>query len=265
MADTGEFPAMARTTRAEPKVFTRIISTPPGSPWRQARMAELEARQSAPLPLSDVAYRLKRLGFWDGGAARFAALYVRAADFTESFVANVSVDGATLTLRMDHPSETRRRSARIAAFALVSTVVLIIAGAGLATANARRERLTQALDAAEQQASSRLRQAQAIHRRTREAALLEAAARHDVTVQSVMADLNWAAANRIPEARIQAFHWQGGALALEALGPNPPIEAFERPLLRSAKPIRPGVWAWAAAKPASIQPAVSAPVSSDLR
>lgn len=265
MADAGELPNMARASHPEPKVFSRVISTPPGPPWRQTKMADLEARQSAPLPLADVAYRLKRLGFWDGGAARFAAFYVRAADFTESFVTELQVDGDTVTLRMAHPAEARRRSAQVATWGLAGAVFLILAAAGLATAGAQRERLTQTLDAAEQQASSRLRQAQAIHRRTREATLLEAAARQDVGVDTVMADLNWAAANRAPDARIQAFHWQGGALALEALGPNPPIEAFERPLLRSAKPIRSGVWAWAAAKPAPIRPAVSAPVSSDLR
>ncbi len=265
MADAGEFPDALRSPRPEPKVFTRVIATPPGPPWRQARMADLEARQSAPLPLADVAYRLRRLGFWDGRAARFAALYVRAADFTESFTAEVMVDGEQLKLRMAHPAEERRRAARFGTIGLAAAVVIVVLAGGLASAGAQRERLSLTLDTAEKQAATRLRQAQAVHRRVREAALLDAASAHDTTVETVVADLNWASANKTPDARIQAFHWQSGALAVEALGPNPPIEALDRPLQRSAKPVRGGVWAWAAARPAPIQPAVSTPVTSDFR
>lgn len=265
MADTGEHPDIGRAGRVEPKVFTRVIAIPPGPPWRQDKMADLEARQSAPLPLSELAYRLKRLSFWDGGAARFVAFYVRAADFTESFTAQALVDGETHKVRLDHPAERRRRSARMATLSLAGTVLLLIVAGALTTALARRDRLSQTLDAAEQQASAKLRQAQIINRRTREATLLEAASRQDTTVDTVIADLNWAAANLAPEARVQAFHWQGGALALESLGPTAPILGGDRALLRSSKPIRPGVWAWATAKPTIIKPAVDKPVSSDLR
>lgn len=265
MADNGEVSGPDATPRREPKVFTRVISTPPGMPWRQARMADLEARQSAPLPLSDVTYRVRRLGLWDGRAARFAAFYVRSADFTETFVAEAAVDGDKFKLRMVHPSEDRRRASRAATLGLTAAVLTIVLAAGLTSAGAHKQRLSETLDQAEQQASSRQRQAGAIHRRTQEATLLASAAKQDLTVDNVVADLNWVAANRNTEARVQAFHWQNGALAVEALGPNPPIDAIGRPLQRSAKPVRPGIWAWVAARPDTIRAVVSRPVSSDLK
>ncbi len=265
MTDTGEPMRPSPAGGTPPRVFTRLISTPPGPFWRQAKMAGLEARQSAPLPLTDVSFRLKRLGYWDGGAARFAALYVRASDFTESFIAEIQVDGAAVRVRMPHPEEERRRRARVVTLTLASTVVVGVLTLGLATAATKRERLAEQLDTAEQQASARMRQAQAIQRRVQEATLLSAASRQDVEIEAVIADLNWAATNRTAEARIQAFHWQNGALAVEARGPNPPIEAMDRPLVRSTKPIRPGVWAWATATQAPIKPSLARPVTSDLR
>jgi len=265
MADAGQSPPTSVNDAGPPKVFTRVIAIPPGPPWRQSKMADLEARQSAPLPLSEVAYRLKRLNAWDGGAARFAAFYVRSATFTESFIAEAQVDGEAVKMRMAHPAEERRRTARLGTLALASSVVIILLAAGLTMATAQRARLSETLDTAERQASSRLRQAQAIQRRTREAALLETASAQDTTIDAVIADINWVGANRAPDARIQAFHWQAGALAVEAQGQNPPIEGADRPLLRSAKPIRPGVWAWAAAQPEPIHPALPGPVTSRFR
>lgn len=265
MAEAGQSGPGIPGGRATPRVFTRLITTPPGPPWRQARMAELEARQSAPLPLSDIAYRIRRLGFWDGGQARYAAFYVRSADFTESFVAEAQIDGETLRMRMAHPAEARRRRGRTATLGLTSAVLIVIVGASLSTASAQREHMSNQLDQAERQATSRFRQAQAIHRRFREASLLASASRQDVGVEAVLADLNWVAATKSPDARIQAFHWQDGVFAVESLGPTPPVESYERPLVRSAKPIRAGVWAWAAPKPAPIKAAAPGPVTSELR
>lgn len=268
MADSGEFPDLAigrPALKPTPKVFTRLIATPPGLPWRQSRMAMLEARQSAPLPIAEVAYQLRRLGVWDGRASRFAAFYVRAADFTESFVSDLQVDGETLRLRMTHPADERRRSKIVGAIAATAAVLLTVLTVSIVSATSHRTRLSETLETAERQANSRLRAAQGLNRRWRQATTLEAASRGDFPVDRLIADLNWASANRTPGTRIDAFHWERGVLAVEAAGAAPPIEAWDRPLIRSSKPIRPGVWAWAAGQAQTARAATGGPVASQVR
>jgi hypothetical protein len=268
MADSGDHPDLMMgqpTPRPLPQVFTRVIATPPGPPWRQSRMAMLEARQSAPLPIAEVAYRLRRLGLWDSRAGRFAAFYVRASDFTESFTSDVQVDGETFSLRMTHPSDERRQSRLAAIIGASASVLLVVLTAAILNASSQRAQLSQSLDTAERQASSRLRAAQGLHRRWSQATTLQAVSREDFSVSRVIADLNWVSANRTAGTRIEAFHWERGVLAVESAGAAPPVEAWDRPLIRSARPVRPGVWAWAAlaAKPANS--GVGAPVASQIR
>jgi hypothetical protein len=264
MDDSGTF-IDSSSPPPTPKVFTRVIMAPPGPPWRQRQMAMLEARQSAPIALADVALRLQRMGMWDGRVARFVAFYVRTVDFQQSIVTDLQVDGETVRLRMPHPSEERQRSATAALIGGLTAFVVVACAAAISGAASQRDSLTQGVETAERQASSRLRVAQNAHRRAKEAAALAAASRNDHTISEVLADMSWVAANRAPGSRIQAFHWEGGALALEASGSNPPIDAWDRPLIRSARPLRPGVWAWAAAKPRALKPAVAAPVASQIR
>ena len=63
---------------AGPTIFVRTFTTPPGLPWDQSRVAMLEVRSGAPLPLGEVIYQLRRLDPWFvGRSARYAAFYVR--------------------------------------------------------------------------------------------------------------------------------------------------------------------------------------------
>ena len=250
---------------AMPQVFSRILTAPPGVPWRQAQAALLEARQSAPLPASDVALRLRRLGSWTGGSARFVALYVRSADFSESFTAETVIDGQAVRHRFVHPDEQRRRSTQVAIIALASAGLLVAAAASVSMALAQRATLETQLEAAERTTASRLRTAEAMNRRWREATVLSAASQNDASIAKVLSELSWVAANRVPNARIEAFHWRDGALAVETVGPNPPFEAWDRSFTRSQKPVRPGVWAWASASPPSIKAATARPVVSELK
>lgn len=225
----------------------------------------LEARQSAPLPIAEVAYQLRRLGVWDGRASRFAAFYVRASDFTESFVSDLQVDGETLRLRMTHPADERRRSKIVGIVGGTAAVLLAVLTVSIVSAASQRTRLSETLDAAERQAGGRLRAAQGLNRRWRQATALEAASRGDFPVNRLIADLNWASANRTPGTRIDAFHWQQGVLAVESAGAAPPIEAWDRTLIRSSKPVRPGVWAWAAGPAQPERAATGGPVASQIR
>jgi hypothetical protein len=250
---------------ASPKLFSLVITTPPAPPWRQRQMAMLEARQSAPVPIAEVACQIQRLNAWTSRTGRYAAFYVRSADFKRSFTTDVTVDGQTVRVRMEHASDQQRRSARAAVLGGIGAVLLVALAAAVTAAGAQRARLDTALDTAERQASSRLRVAQNIHRRWSEATALEAASRGDTPAGQVLADINWAAARRTPGSRIRAFHWDQAALAVEAVGANPPIDAWDRRLIRSDKPIRSGVWAWATERATPLTPAARGPVVSELK
>ena len=130
--------AVATAAAVEPKVFVRVIPTPPGMPWDQARAAALEARQGAPLPLIDVAYQVRRLAPWaPGQPGRHAAFYVRAQEVGEALATVQTVDGRSLTVQFVSFAEQRRRSRRLVRLGIVGAgaagalrgLVMLVSGA----------------------------------------------------------------------------------------------------------------------------------------
>jgi hypothetical protein len=113
---------------AEPNVFVRTLSTPPGLPWEQARVADLEARHGSPLPIAEVVYRLRRLEGWrPGSPGRFAAFYVLAAEVDGRLEATAQVEGREIAVTFvtggARIAEAGRSALRVVAIVAVAGLV----------------------------------------------------------------------------------------------------------------------------------------------
>lgn len=226
-----------------PPVLARTISTPAGWPWEQARVAALEARYSAPLPIAQMYLCLKRLTPWAARQpASFAAFYVRAAEVTTSFETVVEVEGRPMTVMFEPPAVAAERARRafvagLAAAGVVALLVVAVAGALLA----RSEGETQ-LAVMERDAAAKFRRAETLQAARRDSATLTLVQPGDRPAAAVT-QLAWAMAARAPDARIEAWRWDHGAVEIEARGDAPPLLDPRRVMIRGGPP-RPGVWRW---------------------
>lgn len=228
-----------------PTVFVRTLSTPPGAPWDQARAAALEARVGAPLPLSEVVYRLKRLDAWSPGRpSRYAACYVRAQEAGETFEARVEVDGRNITIAFVSMAERNRRARRLGGLAAVVAVTTLSLATAISSALSVRSDTEDRIAAADLRATHRLRQAQEQARLYKEARLLDAAVGKHTGPSDLLSDIAWTASAKAPGAHIDALHWEHGYVAVEVRGEAAPFNNPDRPVLKAAKPVRPGVWLW---------------------
>jgi hypothetical protein len=233
---------------AEPTVFVRTIAAPPGAPWDQVRVAGLEARVGAPLPLAEVVYQLKRLEPWSfGRPGRFAACYVRASEVGEDFSTIKEIDGRPVAIRFLSVVERRRRlqSQVFVTGAIAATTAFILAA--LASALAVRSDLDRRQAVLLQETAFQLRQAQAEHRLQEQDLALARAHVAGHTIGDVMSDLAWASANKTAGAHIDALHWQDGVMGVETRGELQPFANGERAVIKVERPLRPGVWLWGVA------------------
>jgi len=228
-----------------PTVFVRTISTPAGAPWDQARVAALEARVGAPLPLSDVVYQLKRLDGWAfGRPARYAACYVRSNEVGEDFETLTEIDGKSVSVRFLSQAEQARRTRQFSMIAAGAAVTfLLVVGAGL-SAVALRSDLEIRLAALEQTTDTCLRRAEVQQQEREQSRALVAAHTEGHTVNDVLRDLQWVSANKVSGAHIDSIHWESGFLGVEARGDGAPVASSERSVIKVNKPVRPDVWLW---------------------
>jgi hypothetical protein len=238
--------AEPKAERPQPQVLVRVIVTPPGAPWEQARAAKLDAQHGAPLPISELIHQLRRLAPWaPGRPGRYAVFYLRAREFHAPFETTVEVDGQPLPVRFGTPARDAAR-VKLAGLALILLVLTgAVLGASTLLALRVREAANVRLEAAEQMATSRLRMAEAFSKRTNDTQDLRALVGSARPLSDVISDLTWVATSRTAEARIVGVHWDRSLLAVEARGDQPPLLAVDRPLRRSDRPLRPGVWLWA--------------------
>lgn len=238
-------------TRPAPRVFVRTVPAPPGLPWDQARAADLEARMGAPLPLNGVAYQVRRLDGWaPGRPARFAAFYVRAAEIGERLSTTVEVDGAPVDVQFVSERERRRQARTLLTGAGVAGGLAVVLALALLCAVQARIQASARLDTLEQQADSRLRQAQKLAALKLQARALDAAGARGASLVQVLDDLAVVSAAKAPNAHIQAFHWDRGYMGVEVRGDAQPFAAIDRQVQRADKPVRPDVWLWGVAPPA---------------
>jgi hypothetical protein len=234
---------------APPKPFVKVVSTPPGLPWDQTRAAELEARVGAPLPLDKVVYRVKRLEPWQPGhAARFAAVYFRGEELGGRLDATVEIDGRTLSLNFLSRQEGGRRARMLAIAAAAAGVTTFLAVAGIGMALTTRAQATAQLEALEQLVAKRSREVEVRRSLKAQAKALDQEGLAGRSLSDFLNDLAWASEAKAPGARIQAFHWDRGYLAVEARGDAAPFVETARRVERYEKPIKPGRWLWSAAE-----------------
>lgn len=246
-----------------PKAFVRTLLVPPGLPWEQSRTAELDARLSSPLPAGDVVYQLRRLEAWRPGApSRYAAFYVPAREVGDRFETFAQVDGRDVRVVFESADAVRRRARMLGAVGLASAaaVFLVVILSGFAMG--RRAELDAKLAATEQAAGVKLREAAARARLKAQDQALRSWRDKGRPVEELLGDLAWLSTAKVGGVSIEAVHWEGDLLAVEASAARPPLVVFgDRVLRRSAKPLRPGVYLWALERQAFRTP-VAAPVAA---
>jgi hypothetical protein len=259
--EDGEAPEAAPEPKPQAKVFVRTLLAPPGFPWEQARTAELDARLSSPLPAGDVVYQLRRLEAWrPGSPARFAAFYVMARDVDGRLETHAQVDGRDVRVVFESADVSASRARRLGAVALASGAIALAMVLVVGLALGRRVELEGKLSAAEQQADVKLRGASAMARLKAQDQALRTRRDAGVPIADVMADLGWISSAKVSDVQIEGAHWDHGLLAVESASVTPPLLVFgDRKLLRSTKPIRPGVYLWAIER-RTIKPSVAEPV-----
>lgn len=233
------------TVTCPPVVFARAIDAVAAMPWDQSRAARLDAILNAPIPTSDVALVLRRIGRWAyRSPARFAAIYARQSDVGDGLSTTIELDGRPMAVSF--PS-ARRRMARARLLLVVTTVVTTATFLFVATAAtiwSARSQAEQRLAALEQQAARNLLQAQAAERISAQSRALDAQGVRGTRAADVLGDLAWASMARKPDARVAAFHWEAGVVAVEARGEDSPLAPSDRLVERSSSPVRPGTWLW---------------------
>ena len=252
LVDEGDLPSVPRA----PTVFVRTLSAPPGAPWDQARVAALEARVGAPLPLGEVVYRVQRLDPWSlGRSARFAAAYVRAQEVGDDFETTIDAGGRSVRIRFLSMEVRARQARKIAVIAAVAGVTGLLTLAAITSAFGVRGETAARLADTETRAASRLRHASRVAADHDEARLLDAAGVRRLGVKDLLADMAWAGAAKAPAAHIDALHWERGYMAVEVRGDTPPFANPDRAVLKADKPSRPGVWLWGVEPVGSARPA----------
>ncbi len=231
--------------------FTRVVMTPPGWPWDQTRAAMLEARHTSPLSNDGVNIIVRRLKSWAmGEGGEFVAIYLRAGDALPAQGIDVDVRGRSI--HIDLPSRAARAEqlkdqvTRIAAVAVMVIVVLAL----ITLAFERRTALDDHMGDAEVRIEHVAREAHAVASAKQDA---EALTELGVTdgLDHAVGDLTYVTAAKDPAARLDAFYWSKGFWAIEAHGADAPIKDPGVTLQKSPKPVRPGVWMWAAPDPSN--------------
>jgi len=233
------------TVESHPQVFVRAIVTPPAPPWEQTRAANLEARHGAPLPLAELLHRVKRLAPWaPGRPGRFGVFYVHAKEFRAPFETEVEVDGQSVKVAFGRAGDQVQRAQGWAVILLLFVLTGAGLGTGLVLATGARAQAEARLATAEKLGAERFAAAQAYRRQVAQARELRLALGRGRSISDLVGDLTWVATSKTPEARLAAVHWQGGVMAVEVRGEQPPFAAPDRRLERAAHPLRAGVWLW---------------------
>ncbi len=236
--------------------FTRVLATPPGWPWDQTRAAMLEARHTSPVSSDGVNILVRRLKAWSmGEGGEFVAIYLRIGDPLPPHGLDVEVRGRTI--HVDLPSKaTRAQNLKDQATRVGALVVMVLVLLGLITLTfERRTALDDHLNDAEFQSSHLAREAHAMAKAKQDAEALTELGVSD-GLGHALDDLTYASAAKDPAARLDAFYWSKGFWAVEAHGSDAPVKDPGLNLQRSAKPVRPGVWLWAAPDPVASSEAV---------
>ena len=228
-----------------PRLFVRAITTLPSTPWDQVSAARLEARLNAPLPLDQVTFVVRRLTSWrPGSASEYAAVYARHEDVAGGLVTTAYLDGRPISVVFPAPGRKLRQARRLGVGVAVGAVAVIMVIATIASVVSARADATARLEALELSVARRMREAASVEAANARLQAIEAAGLDDRRASAAVADLDWAASARAPNARIESLIKADGVLAAEARGEDAPFQAIDRKIERYERPIRRGVWLW---------------------
>ncbi len=238
-------PLGAPAKAGSPTVFVRTFTTPSGLPWDQSRVAELEARSGAPLPLTEVLYQVRRLDPWlTRREARYAAFYIRSSEDKGPIESTVEVQGRRLRVRFTSSIERGHSAKRLAVLAAGAAIMGLVASAAITSVLNTRGETSDRLTALTPIATAKLRAARTLERQRLTTTALDGEGVRHLTVNDVLADLSWASNAAAPAARIEAFHWDQGQIAVEVRGEDAPFQGGGRTAVKAARPLRPQVWLW---------------------
>lgn len=210
-------------SEAPAPVFARVIETPPGSPWDQARAALLYAREGA--PMSDhLAIDVQRLGRWKRGTAgRFAAAYQRLDKGCFDGRRLVEVDGRAVVFSFRTAEQRRSITRRRVLDAMLAAGAAALVALAFVRAVEMRD-MSRTLGAQRDQA------AEAVARHERREARIDRRmaelARKDLLGRSgfvVARDLAWAGSNRASGVTVQSVTWRKDGVVIVAAGAAAPL------------------------------------------
>lgn len=244
---------------ATPSVFTKLITTPPGLPWDQARVARLEAARAAPVAIESLTVRLKRLAPWaKGKSGQYLAFYARANALGGGFRASKTIEGRTLSVDFKSKAQSAAETKVLAILAGVGGAAALLSVTAAIAVGAVRHSADKALDDLEQRSARELRQAQVISDMKRQNLALREVEDLGTPLSEVLAELGWASRMHRTDVPVEAFHWRPVGFGVEVRGDEQPFTGAGAQ--RAARPLRPGVWLWVKVRGPG-RPAASGPGS----
>ena len=244
-----------RGADALPPVLTRVLATPPGLPWDQARVARLEAARAAPVAIETLTLRLKRLSPWrQGKAGAFVAFYVKTEALGGGFRTSKVVDGRTLIVDFKSRAQARAEAKLLTVFAAVAGAATVALLTSVIASVAIRNAGDQRLDDLARRSAHELRQAKVTSVLKRQNAALRTADNPGVYVGEMLEDLAWASRARRSDVPLEGFHWRPAGFGVEVRGAEARPFA-DAAVVRAARPLRPGIWLWIKARGQAQPPA----------
>lgn len=226
-----------------PQVFIRPLTIPPGLPWDQNRAARLESEQAAPLDISQLAVRLKRLEAWrPGQVGSFAALYIRESQVGEGCLAKANLGGRIVTAQFRSRDHLANETKRLGALATIGVVVTVLTVLAIGAAVTARLHVEQDLSRLELTSARRLHQAEKNAQLKRQATILADVREDRGSINEMLIALARMSRERSADASIEAFHWRPAGSAVEVRGDGQPYPTGVAS--RIDRPLRPGVWLW---------------------
>ncbi len=227
--------------------FTRVLSVPPAWPWDQARAARLEAQHTSPVSGDSINILVRRLEPWRlNEPGRYVAVYLRAGEARAGQGFDIEVQGRRVHIDLPSPA-LRAAMIRERAWQAGAVIAIVLGMGCLGTLTfQRRDAFDDRLTADETRIHREAHLAKAVLQAGRDAQTLAGAGLDHQDLDQALADLKYVTLAKDPAVRVDAFYWNKGYWAVEGEGDAPPVRDANLNLQRSARPVRRGVWLWAA-------------------
>lgn len=226
-----------------PAPFVLTIGVPAGLPWDQWRQARLEAEHSAPLPIDQLRYDLRRIGRWrPGQPGLFATAFFHNNQVAGELSHGQEVGGEFLkfTIRDDASGQRERfrKWGPLVCGALGGATI----AASILLAASDREEANSALEAQRLEAQRVLAARERAQRRLAESRALGAIGVRGSRLSDALDDIGWLSRARDPAATIRAVEWTPSAMTITAAGPSNPIVARDRAVQPASAPGATSQW-----------------------